>query len=239
MLSQSSLFTASPGIFPSPRSWVGHTCSNRCWGFSFLAATYTTASMLSWTSTSPGLSELSWSLFSLQSVALNPTGVTCVCFRDCMANGRPFHLYRLLLQYHEPELCSFLDTKKITPDSYAINWVCVCGFECSLFFLTEMMTKPDCPLCLYFLQSWAVSFPVTAFLMLHRPCGTSTSSRLTPFSSSSSLSSSLSMPSKDLLVKGIKTQVSQADVAALNAVTFFWFQLNVLCWNCVWFVLFF
>uniref|UniRef100_H3CZ91 TBC1 domain family member 23 n=1 Tax=Tetraodon nigroviridis TaxID=99883 RepID=H3CZ91_TETNG len=43
--------------------------------------------------------------------------------RDCLANGRPFHLYRLLLQYHEPELCSFLDTKKITPDSYAINWL--------------------------------------------------------------------------------------------------------------------
>ncbi|XP_071368780.1 TBC1 domain family member 23 isoform X3 [Centroberyx affinis] len=43
--------------------------------------------------------------------------------RDCVAKGRPFHLYRLLLQYHEPELCSFLDTKKITPDSYAISWL--------------------------------------------------------------------------------------------------------------------
>lgn len=132
MLSQSSLFTASPGTSPSPRSWVGHTCSNRCWGFSFLAATYTTASMLSWTSTSPGLSELSLSQFGLQSGALNLTGVTCVFFRDCMANGRPFHLYRLLLQYHEPELCSFLDTKKITPDSYAINWVRVSGLSVHL-----------------------------------------------------------------------------------------------------------
>uniref|UniRef100_A0A8C5EAD4 TBC1 domain family member 23 n=1 Tax=Gouania willdenowi TaxID=441366 RepID=A0A8C5EAD4_GOUWI len=43
--------------------------------------------------------------------------------RECVPHGRPFHLYRLLLQYHEPELCSFLDTKKITPDSYAINWL--------------------------------------------------------------------------------------------------------------------
>uniref|UniRef100_A0A3B3UHD2 TBC1 domain family member 23 n=1 Tax=Poecilia latipinna TaxID=48699 RepID=A0A3B3UHD2_9TELE len=43
--------------------------------------------------------------------------------RECVPKGRPFHLYRLLLQYHEPELCSFLDTKKITPDSYAINWL--------------------------------------------------------------------------------------------------------------------
>ncbi|XP_076871203.1 TBC1 domain family member 23 isoform X2 [Brachyhypopomus gauderio] len=43
--------------------------------------------------------------------------------RDCALSGRPFHLYRLLLQYHEPELCSFLDTKKITPDSYAMSWL--------------------------------------------------------------------------------------------------------------------
>ncbi|XP_066476368.1 TBC1 domain family member 23 [Tiliqua scincoides] len=43
--------------------------------------------------------------------------------RDCFQKGRPFHLFRLLLQYHEPELCSFLDTKKITPDSYALNWL--------------------------------------------------------------------------------------------------------------------
>lgn len=43
--------------------------------------------------------------------------------RDCVPRGRPFHLFRLLLQYHEPELCSFLDTKKITPDTYALNWL--------------------------------------------------------------------------------------------------------------------
>ncbi|XP_026119951.1 TBC1 domain family member 23-like isoform X1 [Carassius auratus] len=43
--------------------------------------------------------------------------------RDCVVKGRPFHLFRLLLQYHEPEFCSFLDTKKITPDSYAISWL--------------------------------------------------------------------------------------------------------------------
>ncbi|XP_078265711.1 TBC1 domain family member 23 isoform X2 [Rhinoraja longicauda] len=42
--------------------------------------------------------------------------------RDFVPHGRPFHLFRLLLQYHEPELCSYLDTKKITPDSYAISW---------------------------------------------------------------------------------------------------------------------
>ncbi|XP_063812312.1 TBC1 domain family member 23 isoform X1 [Pseudophryne corroboree] len=42
--------------------------------------------------------------------------------RDCYKKGKPFHLFRLLIQYHEPELCSFLDTKKITPDLYALNW---------------------------------------------------------------------------------------------------------------------
>ena len=45
--------------------------------------------------------------------------------RECCKNGRPFHLFRLLLQYHDPELCSFLDTKRVTPDSYAKTWVSV------------------------------------------------------------------------------------------------------------------
>ncbi|XP_053242146.1 TBC1 domain family member 23 isoform X1 [Podarcis raffonei] len=52
--------------------------------------------------------------------------------RDCFLKGRPFHLFRLLLQYHEPELCSFLDTKKMTPDSYALNWLgCLFSSYCS------------------------------------------------------------------------------------------------------------
>ncbi|XP_013415519.1 TBC1 domain family member 23 [Lingula anatina] len=42
--------------------------------------------------------------------------------RECKKNGKPFHLFRLLLQYHEPELCSFLDTKRVTPDLYAHSW---------------------------------------------------------------------------------------------------------------------
>lgn len=51
-------------------------------------------------------------------------------------------------------------------------------------------------LCLYSLFSWAVCFLATAFLKLPRPCGTSTSSRLTPFWSSSLCSSSSSTPSR-------------------------------------------
>lgn len=37
-------------------------------------------------------------------------------------NGDPFHLFRLLLLYHDPELCSFLDTKKLTPEFYCRSW---------------------------------------------------------------------------------------------------------------------
>ncbi|CAF1012052.1 unnamed protein product, partial [Didymodactylos carnosus] len=43
--------------------------------------------------------------------------------RDCEADGMPYYLFRLLLLYHDPELCSFLDTKKVTPDLYAHVWM--------------------------------------------------------------------------------------------------------------------
>lgn len=44
--------------------------------------------------------------------------------RNCEADGMPFHLFRLLLLYHDPELCTFFDTRKITADLYADLWVC-------------------------------------------------------------------------------------------------------------------
>ena len=33
-----------------------------------------------------------------------------------------YHIVRLLLQYHDAELCSFLETKKISPFDYCSNW---------------------------------------------------------------------------------------------------------------------
>lgn len=42
--------------------------------------------------------------------------------KGCVKNGNVFHIFRLLLQYHDPELCSILDTKRITPDMYSISW---------------------------------------------------------------------------------------------------------------------
>lgn len=35
-----------------------------------------------------------------------------------------YHLLRLLIQYHDPELCSILDSKKIVPNLYVKDWFC-------------------------------------------------------------------------------------------------------------------
>lgn len=35
-----------------------------------------------------------------------------------------YHLLRLLIQYHDPELCSILDSKKVTPNLYVKDWFC-------------------------------------------------------------------------------------------------------------------
>jgi hypothetical protein len=43
--------------------------------------------------------------------------------RDCRAGGRPFDLFRLLLLYHDPELCSILDTRKLLPHMYLQPWL--------------------------------------------------------------------------------------------------------------------
>lgn len=42
--------------------------------------------------------------------------------KGCAKNGNVFHVFRLLILYHDPELCSMLDTKKITPDQYSTTW---------------------------------------------------------------------------------------------------------------------
>ncbi|XP_058123734.1 TBC1 domain family member 23 isoform X2 [Anopheles ziemanni] len=42
--------------------------------------------------------------------------------KGCVKNGTVFNVFRLLLLYHDPELCTILDTKRITPDCYAMGW---------------------------------------------------------------------------------------------------------------------
>ena len=36
---------------------------------------------------------------------------------------QPFHLLRLFLLYHDPELCNYFDTIKLTPEQFASTWV--------------------------------------------------------------------------------------------------------------------
>lgn len=36
--------------------------------------------------------------------------------------GNVYHVFRLLILYHDPELCAVLDTCKITPEMYAMSW---------------------------------------------------------------------------------------------------------------------
>ena len=43
--------------------------------------------------------------------------------RECRRDGRPFHLFRLLLLYHDPELCTFLDTRRVVADLYLQKWL--------------------------------------------------------------------------------------------------------------------
>uniref|UniRef100_A0A8C9PVW4 TBC1 domain family member 23 n=1 Tax=Spermophilus dauricus TaxID=99837 RepID=A0A8C9PVW4_SPEDA len=62
--------------------------------------------------------------------------------------SRPFH--------PEPELCSFLDTKKITPDSYALNWLgslfaCYCSIEVTQAIWDGYLQQAD-PFFIYFLM---------------------------------------------------------------------------------------
>ena len=38
------------------------------------------------------------------------------------SNDQAFHLLRLLILYHDPELCTFLDSKKIHPQLYSEPW---------------------------------------------------------------------------------------------------------------------
>lgn len=42
--------------------------------------------------------------------------------KDYERSTQAYHLLRLLIQYHDPELCSILDSRKVTPDLYVKDW---------------------------------------------------------------------------------------------------------------------
>ena len=58
-----------------------------------------------------------------QVTGIDVVHVVSLSGRDCKADGRPFHLFRLLLLYHDPGLCSFFDTMKLAPEDYLLPWV--------------------------------------------------------------------------------------------------------------------
>ncbi|KAL0831347.1 hypothetical protein ABMA28_002176 [Loxostege sticticalis] len=75
--------------------------------------------------------------------------------KGCFKNGVPFHILRLILQYHDPELCSFLDTKRITPELYCLPWLRslfagTCNLEVVLFMWDLYFQRSD-PFFIFFL----------------------------------------------------------------------------------------
>lgn len=75
--------------------------------------------------------------------------------KGCIKNGVPFHILRLILQYHDPELCSFLDTKRITPEQYCLPWLRslfagTCSLEVVLFMWDLYFQRSD-PFFIFFL----------------------------------------------------------------------------------------
>lgn len=75
--------------------------------------------------------------------------------QGCVKNGVPFHILRLILQYHDPELCSFLDTKRITPEQYCMSWLRslfagTCNLEVVLFMWDLYFQRSD-PFFIFFL----------------------------------------------------------------------------------------
>lgn len=61
--------------------------------------------------------------------------------------GNVYHVFRLLILYHDPELCAVLDTCKITPEMYSLSW-----FQ-SLFASTCQLSVVLLIWDLYFQQS--------------------------------------------------------------------------------------
>ncbi|XP_042884161.1 TBC1 domain family member 23-like isoform X2 [Penaeus japonicus] len=57
--------------------------------------------------------------------------------RESGLGGSVYHLLRLILLYHDPELSTFLDSRKITPDLYATSWMrslfsAVCSLDATM-----------------------------------------------------------------------------------------------------------
>lgn len=76
--------------------------------------------------------------------------------KRCIQKSNVFHVFRLLILYHDPELCSLLDTKKITPDQYSMSWfqslfAATCSFPVVLSMWDLYFQQTD-PFLVFFLS---------------------------------------------------------------------------------------
>jgi len=75
--------------------------------------------------------------------------------RDCAPHGAAPYLLRLLLLYHDPELCSFLDSKKVSPDLYASQWFKTLFASCCniqvVFAMWDVYFQANDPFLVFFL----------------------------------------------------------------------------------------
>lgn len=71
-------------------------------------------------------------------------------------SGNAFHVLRLLILYHDPELCSFLDTKRITPELYCLAWFqSLFGATCNLpvvLYMWDFYFQQSDPFFVFFLS---------------------------------------------------------------------------------------
>ncbi|XP_065183154.1 TBC1 domain family member 23-like [Sycon ciliatum] len=60
--------------------------------------------------------------------------------KDCRSTGKPFHLFRLLLLYHDVELCNFLDTRRVGCELYLQKWLrALFAASCSVEVVQSML----------------------------------------------------------------------------------------------------
>ncbi|XP_046664875.1 TBC1 domain family member 23 [Homalodisca vitripennis] len=96
-----------------------------------------------------------WVELLLPLIALKlPRDQTCALFQAVVSkyipcNNNAFHLFRLLLLYHDPQLCSFLDTKRITPEKYSAPWfqslfAATCNLPVVMVMWDLYFQKDDC-----------------------------------------------------------------------------------------------
>lgn len=76
--------------------------------------------------------------------------------KDNIKHGNVYHVFRLLVLYHDPELCAVLDTCKITPEMYSLSWFqSLFAASCQLsvvLLIWDLYFQQSDPFLLFFLS---------------------------------------------------------------------------------------